>query len=162
MERGYEQLIFFAVILLAALVDWVVRWLKSKGQSPLPPDAMEPADQEDDDPWAEQYDLEPEVVQPAPLPPAEPARRPAAAAPRPQWSDVVRTELPRVAAPAAQRIAYPAPPAVRFGATDRPRLPRPTPRSARWVRDPAAARRGIVMMEILGPCRGLEPPRGEA
>lgn len=52
----------------------------------------------------------------------------------------------------------------------RPPAPRPSPpppvgrgrhHAHRWLKHPIEPRRGIVLMTILGPCRGLEPPHGD-
>ena len=58
--------------------------------------------------------------------------------------------LPPAAPPPPLRPPRPAPPT-----TARPRRPH---RARRWVKDPIDARRGIILMTILGPCRGLEAP----
>lgn len=41
-------------------------------------------------------------------------------------------------------------------------MPRRRQRARRWLTHPADARLGIVLMAVLGPCRGLETPRSDA
>ena len=61
------------------------------------------------------------------------------------------------AKPQLPPAAPPPPPSQPPGSppTARPRRPRP---ARRWLNDPIDARRGIVLMTILGPCRGLQAP----
>jgi hypothetical protein len=40
--------------------------------------------------------------------------------------------------------------------------PRRRHRARRWLKHPIDARRGIVLMAILGTCRGLQAPHGDA
>jgi hypothetical protein len=68
--------------------------------------------------------------------------------------------------PARVPVPFPAPGAPRAEAGGiRPRVPPPLPEALRPRRRPQAriasareARRAIVLMAVLGPCRGLEPP----
>src|SRR5688572_13741006 len=60
-------------------------------------------------------------------------------------------------------VSLPSPGASVPQPTHRPppvRTPRRRHHARHWLRHPADARRGIVLMAVLGPCRGLEgPPR---
>lgn len=125
MERGFEQLFVLAAILLAAMVDLFVRWLRGKTRKDQPSDAagveeemvlVEEADTE----LPEQRPVEPQLPPPPPAP----------------------TPAPR-----------PSPPT-----TFRPRRRHRAHRAHRWLKHSIDARRGIVLMAILGPCRGLEAP----
>ena len=131
MERGLELLFFVAVMLLAGLLDAVVRWLKGRAERDRPPAVDgEPVVVEDDDrglverPW-----VEPELL---PAPPAAARFSPASTQPE---------------APPPRPPRLPPPPGRRRR------------RGGRWLRHAAEARRGMVLMAILGPCRGLETPR---
>ncbi|MEX2155201.1 MAG: hypothetical protein WD825_17780 [Gemmatimonadaceae bacterium] len=123
MERGFEQLFVLAAILLAAMVDLFVRWLRGKTRKDQPAGAagveeevvlVEEADTELPEELPEQEPVEPQL--PPPPPPA----------PRPSPPPPVRT--------------------------------RRRHRARRWLKHPTDARRGIVLMAILGRCRGLEAP----
>lgn len=127
VERGFEQLFLFVAILIAALIDLSVRWLKRKQGSPQVPEEFEDEiliDERDEGGW-----LEVREIKPRPLP--------APATPTPGTS----------ALPAFKSL--------------KPRTPRARARREpirHWLRHSSQARRGIILMEILGPCRGLERP----
>lgn len=128
MERGFEQLILIVVILLAAVFDFVVRWLRRRQGK----DESVGAGPADEQPLLlEEHEIElpeaPAVERGLPLPPPAPAEVPV----------VFRRPLP--------------PPAIKP-----PRVAR------RLLRQPLDARRGIVMMAVLGPCRGLQAADREA
>lgn len=132
MERGFEQIFVLVAIVLAALFDLLVRWLKKKAGKDRPADVtdvdeelvlVEDANKE----FPEQWPEEPQV-------PSPPAPAPAPAPPEP-----VPVLSPRPSPPTAVR-------------------PRRRHRARRWLKHPSDARRGIVLMAVLGPCRGLEAP----
>lgn len=63
--------------------------------------------------------------------------------------------------PAERQLPPPPLPSPRFSQQMAVR-PRRRHRARRWLKHPLDARRGIVMMTILGPCRGLQPPDSDA
>lgn len=137
MDRGLEQLIFFGLILLAGLLDWMIRLLRHRRRAtPLAP--------REEDLQAFDGDEEMAVEENAPVAGSEAAARHPKPTPRQMHVPAGMTYPTRVG------IRQPAVPA-RHGAR---------PRAARWVGDARALRRAIVLMEILGPCRGLDQPRG--
>ncbi|MEX2111224.1 MAG: hypothetical protein WD802_11500 [Gemmatimonadaceae bacterium] len=134
MERGLEQLIIIVAIILAGVLDLILRWLKGRQRRDEPVDAgaddehvvlLEEADIElpADFQLPEEAMVEGRLTPPPPPPAPEPviSRRP------------------------------PPPPAIRPRRVARRLLPHPLD-----------ARRGIVMMTVLGPCRGLQPPDSDA
>lgn len=167
MERGLDQLIFFAFIVLAALVDWVVRVIRNRNAPPPPP--VEDAE----DPYFEDEAEYPEQVVDAPPPraPAPVAREVVFDAPLPaEWRRIVEMRgVPVRDAEQALRVPEFRPPQLEMPPRlpVQPPLPRPAARAPsenalRWRREalglkaPGAAPRGIVMMAVLGPCRALE------
>lgn len=146
MERGLDQLIFFAFIVLAALVDWVVRVIRNRNAPPRPP-----VDEPDVTYYEDEAEYPEQEVERVPAP-APAAREVVFDAPLPaEWRRVLETR--RVPEPEA-RVHLPSP---------RAALPGGKPVDAtRWRREalglraPGAARRAIVMMAVLGPCRALE------
>lgn len=172
MERGLDQLIFFAFIVLAALVDWVVRVIRNRNAPPRPPvDDAEVAYFADEAEYPEQ-EVE---VRPAPAPPP---REVVFDAPVPaEWRRVVDVRrvpeqergevfmMPEVRMPphvlppqtSPSRTAPPQRPAQRTASSRRAGTG-----AHRWrhealgIKAPGAARRAIVMMAVLGPCRALE------
>lgn len=148
MDRGFEQFILAAIILLAGLVDWVVRSLKNRSASQEGQPTIQHGEADivpegnDDERWSDPRDAEWE-------PPVRPIpERPAAPVPsRPLPATVAVFTVPQTPPqPAAARPVLTAAPARRQ-------------RRNRWVNDAGDARRGIVLLEILKPCKGLEPPR---
>jgi hypothetical protein len=130
MERDFGQLILVAVFILAGLFDLFVRGRKGRARRDAPP-------QDDEElPFVEEDDTgleEPGRIEP----------RPPLAAPE------------RDAPPARAPARAPEPP--------RPPQPRDRPhrrRGRHWPMDRTDARRGIVLMTVLGPPRGLEAPPG--
>jgi hypothetical protein len=91
-----------------------------------------------------------------------PEEEPAEEAPPPPRAP---TPPPRVIVVPPQPVAAPAPPRrpraepLREGPAPRP-VPRPRPRRPRrrLFASRGEARRGIVLLTVLGPCRGVEPP----
>lgn len=156
MDRGLEQFIFAALILLAGLLDWVVRSLKNRsspraGQPTAKPDPAEPFPEDEEEPWSEPRDIdwEPSSEQ---IP-----ERPAAPAPAPSVPPRVEVfTVPQSAEVFTVPQSVPRPAIVRSPATAVPARRR---RRNRWVNDALDARRGLVLLEILGPCKGLESPR---
>jgi hypothetical protein len=128
MERGFEQFFIFALVLFAALVDLIVRSVRSKTRR----------DQRADVAGVEEAGVDEELVLLAEadteLSEEEPAE-------------------PRLPPPPLPSPGSSPPMAVR---------PRRRHRARRWLKHPLDARRGIVMMTILGPCRGLQPPDSDA
>ncbi|MGH7639171.1 MAG: hypothetical protein ACREOK_16090 [Gemmatimonadaceae bacterium] len=142
MDRGYEQLVLLALFLLAALADWLVRWLKRKGHETTPTDDVSSVDAEiaaerewlearldEESRMGEEARVKEEVrVEEAPAPVRTPA------------TEEIIVRLPVRAVPSAQIVRR--------------------PRNARVRRlrgDPEGVRQAIVAMEVLGRCRGLEP-----
>jgi len=136
MERGFEQLFILAVIIFAGLVDLIVRRLRRKAGKDRPP--------------VEAGVVEvTEVADVADLADVEDAL------------DLVEAddaELPG-RGPVAPKLPPP-PPAAAMPSPRRspPLRPRRRQRARRWLTHPLDARSGIVLMAILGPCRGLQAP----
>ena len=128
MERGIEQLFILALIVLATLIDLFARWLRRKQGKDQPA----------------QVDEEPVFVE------ADDRERRARTR--------VEPELPPMMQPSVRASIVPSPPAQR---STQPRTmvrPRRRDRARRWLTHPVDARRGIVLMAILGPCRGVDAP----
>jgi hypothetical protein len=134
-DGNFEQLIILAVVVLAWVVNFVLDLVRSRGR-PAPR-----RDREKDLALEEQeIDL----------------------------AEVMRERASEAAPPAPERrSADPRPPIVVVPAVTSGRLPVPPPRPAARLPErgrlrrrinPLEARRGIVLMTILGPCRGVEPP----
>jgi hypothetical protein len=151
-----EQLIIVLMILAFSVGDIVVRWLKKRAAQGAPPGTPprrdEPVvvmdeDMEEEPDWFEvlrrqqEVEREPMILFPREEAPA-PAPPPVVEAPRP-LVPVESTEPAR-------------------GLQHGGRLPHPKPVSRRvvpvraWLRSPTDARKGIVLLNVLGPCRGLE------
>jgi hypothetical protein len=136
-DLNFEQLFILAVLLVAGLVNLVLDWVRARGRRAPPQDRAQDVAVEE-----EELDLS-EVFWPertAEVPPElEPARVPVPP-PRPR-------PMPPVVAPMSP-----------------PRSPERSVQHRRLHRriDPREARRGVVLMTILGPCRGMEPPAGNA
>ena len=121
MERGLEQLLVIAAIILAGVFEVLVRWVKSLQRKDAPVDAS-------------RYDENPVLVD-------EDA----------DFELPADVELPTDIKLTGEELVERAPP---------PSRPRRV--SRRLLASPLDARRGIIMMTILGPCRGLERPDSEA
>ena len=145
-DLNFEQLFILAALLLAGLVNLVLDWLRNRGRTAQP--------QHRDEDLAEDLAVEEEELDPAEamqreraaeVPPGlYPARVPVPPPPRaPSGQGATPSVVPRVSPP---------------------RSPARSPRGQRRHRriDPREARRGVVLMTILGPCRGVEPPAGNA
>jgi hypothetical protein len=132
MERGLEQLIIIVAIILAGVLDLILRWLKGRQRKDQPVDAG--ADDEQVV-LLEEADIE--------LP-----------------ADI---QLPEEAM-VERRLTPPPPPPPPAPAPPPPPLPAIRPRrvARRLLPHPLDARRGIVMMTVLGPCRGLQRPDSDA
>lgn len=169
MERGLEQLFILGLILFAALVDLFVRWLKGKAGRPQPGDVPHEPEGEIDEELifeehveeelAEPRTYDPPYREPTPPPLPTPARERVPAPTMPHHERYpVRPAKPRPVSavpPGAELILTPPPPLP--GGIGRPVLARGRRRSDRhWVKQPGSVRRGIVLMAILGPCRGLD------
>jgi hypothetical protein len=140
-DGNFEQVIILVVVMLAWLVNFVLDQVRTR-RRPVP--------QQDRD--------ENLVVEEEEIDPAE-ATRPqvVVSPPLPDSRGVLPEPSPR------QALAPRAIPSVRPRVPPR-QSPARSPASRRLRRriDPLEARRGIVLMTVLGPCRGVEPPAGNA
>jgi hypothetical protein len=140
-DGNFEQVIILVVVMLAWLVNFVLDQVRTR-RRPVP--------QQDRD--------ENLVVEEEEIDPAE-ATRPqvVVSSPLPDSRGVLPEPSPR------QALAPRAIPSVRPRVPPR-QSPARSPESRRLRRriDPLEARRGVVLMTILGPCRGVEPPAGNA
>jgi hypothetical protein len=140
-DGNFEQVIILVVVMLAWLVNFVLDQVRTR-RRPVPQQDRDEnlvVEEEEIDP-AEA--TRPQVVVSSPLPDSrgvlpEPSPR-QALAPRPISS--VQPRVPPRQSPARS----------------------PESRRLRRRIDPLEARRGVVLMTILGPCRGVEPPAGNA
>lgn len=136
-DVGFEQLIILVIFLVMGLVNFVLERLRNRrGRTAQPQDY-------DHEIPAEEIDLDEALWREgtAELPPGpEPARMPAPAPPR---APSGQGATPSVVTP----VSPPRPP-TRAVQRRRPRR----------RMDPREARRGVVLMTILGPCRGIDPP----
>lgn len=163
-DLNFEQLFILAMVLLAGLVNFVLDWLRKRGRTAQPQGRDEDlAVDEGEIDLAEEMGPEPPRV---PVPVTLPAPETRSAGPRPQV--VVPATLPDSRRTSAEPSPLPVP-AQRATPSVPPRVPPPrsparSPESRRLRRriDPLEARRGVVLMTILGPCRGVEPPAGNA
>lgn len=140
-DGNLEQLIILAVVMGAWLLNFVLDQVRTR-RRPVPPQDRDEnlvVVEEEIDP-AEA--MRPQVAVPPPLPDSrgvlpEPSSRQALA---PRAIPSVRPRVPPRQSPARS----------------------PESRRLRRRIDPLEARRGIVLMTVLGPCRGVEPPAGNA
>jgi hypothetical protein len=173
-DLNFEQLVILVVVLLAGLVNFVLDWLRNRGRTAQPQGRDEDlAIEEEEIDLAEAMRRDRAAESPrgpdtatVPVPVTRPAPETRSADPRPQV--VVPTPLPdsRRTSPEALPLHAPAQratPSVQRRVPP-PRSPAGLPEGRRMRRriDPREARRGIVLMTILGPCRGVEPPAGNA
>jgi hypothetical protein len=138
MERGFEQLFILAVIIFAGLVELIVRRLRGKAGKDRPPVETGVAEVTEVADVADLGDVEDALG----LVEADDA------------------ELPG-RGPVAPQLPPPRPPAATMPSPRRsppPLRPRRRQRARRWLTHPLDARSGIVLMAILGPCRGLQAP----
>ena len=124
MERGLDQLLLFALILIAGIFDLLIRWARRKRGTPSE------AEDEGELVVVESDSGEYLEVRPIEPPPSRPVLRPS---PKPSKPAPVKSERP--VPKRAQRA--------------------PRERHHQWLRNRSDARRGIVLMEVLGPCQGL-------
>ena len=146
-----EQLFIVVLIIAFSLGDVVLRWLKKRNagspQDRTPPGWDDPTDNEmEQEPdWGEllrrQREREDEAMiffpreeAPAPAPVEEAPRRPIP----------VESTAPARGLAGGGRLPQP-----------KPIKPRVVP-VRQWLRSPTDARKGIVLMNVLGPCKGLE------
>ena len=125
-----EQLLFFGLVILVGLANFLLRLWRSRGGAPRPP---------------EDASDEPVAPPPVALPPRARPRldEDGLAAEDPVWPPRER-----------HREGDPAPPPARV--PDEPRPPAvPVPMAAR-LRGAGGLREAIVLRTVLGPCRGLE------
>jgi hypothetical protein len=148
MERGLvEELFILAAILFAGLVDLIVRWLRRKAGKDRPAVETGVAEVTEVTETADVADLA-DVENALDLFEADDAELPERGSVAPQ----VLPPPPSAATPMPSTPRSPPPPL-------RPRRRR---RVRRWLRHPLDARSGIVLMAILGPCRGLQAPDSDA
>jgi hypothetical protein len=141
VNRGIEQYFIVFVVIFVALADLVLQWIKRRAGSGAPPARqpdvvlMEEAEEDEEE----------SLLQRMERMAREQARR----------REEALRQLQELAVPAAKRPAPPAPAPVPVPprATARPAARRA--RGHRWLRDRNDVRRGIVLMEVLGPCPGL-------
>jgi hypothetical protein len=137
-DLNFEQLFILAMVLLAALVNFVLDWMRNRGRTAQPQDHDEDLAVEE-----EEIDL------------AEAMRRERGAESR-RSPELARVPVPVTLPASAQRATPSVPPRV---PPQRPPAGSPERRRMRRRIDPSEARRGVVLMIILGPCRGVEPRR---
>lgn len=137
-DGNFEQLIILAVVVLAWLVNFVMDLVRRRGR-PAPPQERE----EDIAVDEQEIDLA-EVMRERAAETEQSAREPRPADARPLV--VVAPAVPSVRAPVAAR---------------RPAARSPERARVRRRIDAVEARRGVVLMTILGPCRGVEPMPNE-
>lgn len=140
-DGNFEQLIILVVVMLAWLVNFVLDQVRTR-RRPVPPQDRDEnlvVEEEEIDP-AEA--MRPQVVVPPPLPDS----REVSPKPSPRQAPVPLA-IPSVRPRVAPRQS-----------------PARSPESRRLRRriDLLEARRGVVLMTVLGPCRGVEPPAGNA
>lgn len=125
MDRGLDQLLLFALVLIAGIFDLLMRWARRRRGTPSEAEGEGEIVVAESD--SGEY-LEVRRIEPPPSPPvSRPGPMPSKPAP------------PRPGRPVAKRAQRPA-----------------RERRHQWLRNQSDARRAIVLMEILGPCRGLE------
>jgi type IV secretory pathway VirB10-like protein len=135
MERGLEQLFILAVIIFAGLVELIVRRQRGKAGKDRPPVEAGVAEVTEVADVADLADVE-DALDLVEADDAELSGR-----------GPVAPQLPPP--PAAMPSPRRSPPPLR---------PRRRQRVRRWLTHPLDARSGIVLMAILGPCRGLQAP----
>jgi hypothetical protein len=140
MERGFEQLFILAVIIFAGLVELIVRRQRGKAGKDRPPVEAGVAELTEATEVADVADLA-DVEDALDLVEADDAELPGRGPVAPQ----LPPPPPAAAKPSPRR----SPPPLR---------PRRRQRARRWLTHPLDARSGIVLMAILGPCRGLQAP----
>lgn len=184
MERGFEQLIVIAAVILAGVFDVLVRWVKSRQRRDAPVDAT----RYDEKPLLVEEEADFELPADVDLPSdielsgEELVERTQSRGERAERAQSREEQAERALSREEQveraqfgeelverRVPMaPPPPPVPARAPVVSRRPAPPPPirprrvSRRLLTSPLDARRGIIMMTILGPCRGLERPDSEA
>jgi hypothetical protein len=135
-DGNFEQLIILAVVVMAWVVNFVLDLVRRRGRPAPPQDRAENLAVEGDE-----IDLAEVIRRERAAEVARPGPEPRSAEPRP----------PVVVVPAVTPVRAPVAP---------PRPAARVPKRGRLQRriNPSEARRGVVLMTILGPCRGVEPP----
>jgi hypothetical protein len=142
-----DQLVLIALVLAAALVDLFVRWARRKMQPP----GQGPAEPREEEPPPELEWFEDEAAAAErELREAERAAQQRAARQRELQQRAVEPPVQPARAPALEEVM------VRRPAVPATVAKRRRARARRWIAGPSSARRGIVLMTVLGPCRGLE------
>lgn len=132
-DVSFEQLVILAIFLLVGLVNFIVDLLRKRGRTAQPQTREQDVAIEE-----EELDLS-EVLWPERATELPPEREPA--------RGLVPPPPPRPMPPVVAPVSPPRPP---VRSVQRRRLHRRI--------DPREARRGLVLMTILGPCRGMERP----
>lgn len=150
MEGRFEQLVIFVVVIAFALFDLLLRWAKRREQQQpgLP-------EEEDDGELAFEDETAGEIEM------AEAAGEVYSEHEEPQAVHKPAPPLPPIVAPPVARVPAQAAHSwvpVRAAAPPPSRAERP-PRRKHRALGPGAARRGIVLMTVLGPCRAQEMDR---
>jgi hypothetical protein len=150
MNPSFDQLVIVVLVILATLLDLVLRWTKKRtrnDESPVHHDETVAAEQAEAEPWESEWQQPlpeaplPETWSPeAPPPEAPPPEAPPPEAPPPEAPPPITPGR----APARPRTRM-------LPAGEVPRLRR------RLLERPGDARRAIVLMAVLGPCRALDP-----
>ena len=165
MERGFDQLVILVLVILATLLDLVVRWTKKRAhrdESPVDHDETVAAEDGAAEPWESEW--QPPLSE-APLPETPPPETPPPEAPAPEappreapgrevppWREPPTSRMPTIISGRSPSGVAPAQPRTRLlPALEVPRLRR------RLLERPSDARRAIVLMAVLGPCRALDP-----
>ncbi|MFN2566889.1 MAG: hypothetical protein ABR499_17970, partial [Gemmatimonadaceae bacterium] len=163
MERGFDQLVIFLLVILAALLDLVLRLIKKRArrdESPVHHDETVAAEAPEAEPWESEWQL---PLPEAPLPETPPPEAPPPEAPPPEVpaQEVPPQEAPGREVPPGREPATPRmptiisvrPPSRVAPAQPRTRMlpAREVPRLRRRLLErPGDARRAIVLMAVLG------------
>jgi hypothetical protein len=165
MERGFDQLVIFLLVILAALLDLVLRWIKKRirrDESPVHYDETVAAEDAEAEPWESEWQLPlpeaplpetpPPEAPPPEVPPQEVAPQEAPGREVPPWREPPTPRTPTIISVRSPSRVAPAQPRTRMlPAREVPRLRR------RLLERPGDARRAIVLMAVLGPCRAVDP-----
>ncbi|MDQ3997043.1 MAG: hypothetical protein M3303_08485 [Gemmatimonadota bacterium] len=170
MEPGFDRLVIVLLVILASLLDLVVRWTKKRNrrdESPVHHEETVAAEDAEAEPWESEWQLPlPEAPLPeAPLPETPPREALPPEAPPPEvpppeapgrevppWREPPTPRMPTIISVRPPSRVAPAQPRTRMlPAREVARLRRPLFERA------GDARRAIVLMAVLGPCRALDP-----
>jgi hypothetical protein len=173
VEGDFVRIALIALVLFFALLDWLARARRERRDAERRGEQADVVLEEEVPPEWWDTGLPPEQ-EPEPLPERAADRFPEAVTERAAegWTTVspreerVPPSEPKVALPLPLRTSAGAPPPRGNRGDLTARAARPAPRSPhdrggahrRWIRNARDARRGIVMMIILGRPRGLDPP----